>query len=121
MFCKNCGKSVDDGLAVCSNCGTSVSGVSPSTQTSSSKVIMTLKRERLLVGSIFVNICCCPIGGAVAIVYAAMASFKRSIGDTEGAKQAEGKAKIWLLVSLAVGFVAWFIQMAWGIYEHFNQ
>lgn len=71
-----------------------------------------------LVPSILVTIFCCQIFGIVAIVYAAIATGKNSSGDYAGAAEAGGKAKMWMLIGLGIGLVAWVLylgMMAVGI------
>ena len=49
MFCKNCGKEIDDGAVVCPNCGVAVSTVPTETQSAP----VTQKNTIALVGFIF--------------------------------------------------------------------
>lgn len=56
-----------------------------------------------LVPAILVTLCCCLPAGVVAIVYAAQAKSKSSIGDWAGAQEAADKAKTWTWVSFIVG------------------
>jgi hypothetical protein len=61
------------------------------------------KIEDYLVPAILVTLCCCLPFGIAAIVYAAQANSKKSVGDWAGAKDAAGKAKMWTWLSLIVG------------------
>lgn len=68
-----------------------------------------------LVPSILLTICCCPPGGAFALLYSAFAKTKLEYGDIEGAKQDSAKARNALIISvvLYVIFIAlYFILIA---------
>jgi hypothetical protein len=58
-----------------------------------------------LVQSILVTLCCCLIGGIIAIVYAAQVNGKLAAGDIRGAREASDKAKMWCWISFGVGIV----------------
>ena len=58
-----------------------------------------------LVPSILVTLCCCTIGGIVAIVSASQVNPKWARGDYSGAYQASEKAKLWCWMSFAIGLV----------------
>ena len=58
-----------------------------------------------LVPSILVTLCCCLIGGIVAIVYAAQVNSKWSAGDYAGARAASANAKMWCWLSFGIGIL----------------
>ena len=58
-----------------------------------------------LVHSILVTLCCCLIGGIIAIVNAAQVNSKWAAGDRAGAKKASEAAKMWCMISVGVGLV----------------
>ncbi len=58
-----------------------------------------------LAQSIIVTLCCCTIGGIVAIVYAAQVNSKWSAGDLAGARAASDNAKMWCWLSFGIGLV----------------
>ncbi len=58
-----------------------------------------------LAWSIVVTILCCIFTGVPAIVYACQVSSKYSQGDYAGARRASEQAKIWIIVSVVLGFV----------------
>lgn len=58
-----------------------------------------------LVPAIIVTLCCCLIGGIVAIVNASQVNSKWEAGDVAGAKKASEQAKLWCMISAGVGLV----------------
>lgn len=58
-----------------------------------------------LVQSILVTLCCCLIGGIVAIVNAAQVNSKWAAGDYAGARKASDAAKLWCWLSFGIGIV----------------
>ncbi len=58
-----------------------------------------------LTQAILVTLCCCTIGGIVAIVNAAQVNSKWEEGDYSAAYRASDKAKLWCWLSFAIGFV----------------
>lgn len=58
-----------------------------------------------LVPSILVTLCCCLIGGIIAIVNAAQVNSKWAAGDYAGARKASENAKMWCLISVGVGII----------------
>jgi hypothetical protein len=58
-----------------------------------------------LVQSILVTVCCCLIGGIIAIVNAAQVNGKLAAGDIAGARKASDQAKMWCWISFGVGIV----------------
>ena len=58
-----------------------------------------------LAQSIAVTLCCCLIGGIIAIVNAAQVNGKLQAGDIAGARRASQQAKMWCWISFGVGLV----------------
>jgi hypothetical protein len=52
-----------------------------------------------------VTLCCCLIGGIIAIVNASQVNSKWAAGDYAGAKKASEQAKLWVMISVGVGLV----------------
>ena len=61
--------------------------------------------QSYLVPAILVTLFCFLPTGIAAIVFAAQVNSKRSIGDYAGAMEASKKARLWTIVSVAVGVV----------------
>jgi len=53
--------------------------------------------------AIFVTLCCCTIGGIVAIVYSSQVNSKWAMGDYQGAEQAAANSKLWCWLSIIIG------------------
>ncbi|PQA58982.1 hypothetical protein C5O19_04805 [Siphonobacter curvatus] len=64
-----------------------------------------------LVPAILVTLFCCNYLGVVGVVYAARVETKYNLGDYAGADNDARQAKLWTLVPLAVGVIAWIILM----------
>jgi hypothetical protein len=65
--------------------------------------------QTYLVPAILVTLFCFLPTGIAAIVYATQVSKKRDAGDYIGAAQASKQARMWTIVSLAVGVVVFAI------------
>jgi len=61
--------------------------------------------QTYLVPAILVTLFCFLPTGIAAIVYASQVNSKRSIGDYDGAMRASKQARMWTIISLAVGLV----------------
>jgi len=61
--------------------------------------------QTYLVPAILVTLFCCLPTGIAAIVFASQVNSKRSIGDINGAMQASKQARLWTIISAAVGVV----------------
>jgi len=67
------------------------------------------------VHSIIVTLCCCPLFGIIAIVFATQVNSKRDMGDIPGALEASRKAKMWFMIALGSGVLLWILSMLlWG-------
>ena len=73
-----------------------------------------------LVLAIISTICCCPPFGIVGIVFAAKINGAVSAGNIEEAKNAAKKAKIWIIVAFAAGFIANLIMFFLGMAGEFS-
>lgn len=69
------------------------------------------KVNNYLVPAILSTLCCCMPFGIVSIVFASQVNTKLSVGDIVGAKDSAGKAKMWMLISVGLGLVAWVISI----------
>ena len=96
MFCKNCGKNIQDGTAQCPYCGQNLQDV-----VQSEIAIKTHLTEAILV-TLF---CCLPFG-IVAIVNASKVSNLVAAGKYNEAVEASNNASKWVKISLIVGIVA---------------
>ncbi|MFJ4240214.1 CD225/dispanin family protein [Streptomyces iakyrus] len=64
-----------------------------------------------MVGAILVTLFCFFPTGIAAIVFSSQVSAKTNAGDIAGAAEASRKARLWIIVSLAAGVLAWIILM----------
>jgi hypothetical protein len=55
--------------------------------------------------SIFIVLCCCWLGGIIAVVHAAQVNSKWNAGDYAGARKASETAKMWCWISFCIGIV----------------
>ena len=95
MFCRSCGKEVDDQAIACPNCGMAVrKAPGPA-----------VKIENHVAGAIATTLCCCLPFGIVAIVYACKVNTLAAQGDAAGAQRAADTAKNWILAGVIVGFI----------------
>lgn len=69
----------------------------------------------LLPASVAVTLLCCPPTGIAALVYSVQARSKAQAGDTAGATQAAGNARIWLVVSVVAGVILLFLYLLLGL------
>ena len=97
MFCKSCGKEIDDKAVICPACGATTGVAGAATP--------AIKVENHLVGAILTTLCCCLPGGIVAIVYASKVNTLVAQGDVAGAQKAANTAKNWSLGSVIAGVV----------------
>ncbi len=59
-----------------------------------------------IVWSILATICCCLIGGIIAIIYSSQVTARYNVGDYAGAVKASERAQIWLIVSIVLGLLS---------------
>ena len=96
MFCRHCGKSIQDGTAQCPYCGQNLQDiVQPE---------ITIKTH--LTEAILVTLFCCLPFGIVAIINAAKVSNLVAAGKYNEAVEASNNASKWVKISLIVGIVA---------------
>ncbi|MFJ4541726.1 CD225/dispanin family protein [Streptomyces tibetensis] len=62
-----------------------------------------------MVGAILVTLFCFFPTGIAAIVFSSQVSAKTAAGDMTGAAEASRKARLWVIVTLAVGVLAWIV------------
>ena len=95
MFCKNCGKNIQDGTVQCPYCGQNLQDiVQPE---------MSIKTH--LTEAILVTLFCCLPFGIVAIVNAAKVSGLVAAGKYNEAMEASNNASKWVKISLIVGII----------------
>jgi Interferon-induced transmembrane protein/zinc-ribbon domain len=127
--CPNCGVSNLDNATICINCGRPLTAAGSQAPTSSytppppppptGQSSYTAPPQgaggpqipNYLWQSIVVTLCCCLPFGVVGIVYAVQVNNKLAMGDHPGAAEASKNAKMWTLIGLAVGLLAWVLWM----------
>lgn len=67
-----------------------------------------------MVPSVLVALCCCPLPGIAAIVFAAQVNSKKEQGDYAGARESSRKARLWMLVGVGLGVLGWIAGIAFG-------
>jgi hypothetical protein len=67
--------------------------------------------------SIVVTLCCCPLFGIPAIVFASQVESKRQHGDIAGAMKSSKNAKLWTLIALLSGI---FCNLSYGGFMYWN-
>lgn len=67
-----------------------------------------------LTPAILVTLFCFLPTGIAAIVFASQVQSKWTVGDFAGAAEASRKARLFVIVSVAVGFLAWVVFLAIG-------
>ncbi len=55
--------------------------------------------------AVVVTICCCLIGGIVAIIYSSQVTSRYAAHDYEGAVRASSRAELWIILSIVFGLV----------------
>lgn len=63
-------------------------------------------QPKSLVPPILITICCCLIGGIVAIVYTSQANAAGASGNIALAEKNAGTAKTWMIVSVVLGVIS---------------
>lgn len=96
MFCKNCGKSIEDGTVQCPHCG----------QNLQDAVRPEISIKTHLTEAVLVTLFCCLPFGIVAIVNAAKVSNLVAAGKYNEAVEASNNASKWVKISLIVGIIA---------------
>lgn len=117
--CPQCGKERPEGATYCSFCGALFAvegaGFRP-LQPPPAPALYEL--QTYLVHSILVTIFCCMPFGVVAIVFAAMATSAKSLGNySEAARQAR-LAWTWVKVSFFIGLIPaafWILYLIFGV------
>jgi len=57
--------------------------------------------------SIISTVCCCFPFGIPAIIYGTLVNKRLKSGDVDGAKKASKRAKMWMLIAVIAGVLAW--------------
>lgn len=63
-------------------------------------------QPKSLVPPILITICCCLVGGIVAIVFTAQANTAGASGNIALAEQKARTAKTWMIVSVVIGVIS---------------
>lgn len=71
--------------------------------------------ETYLAGAILVTLFCFLPTGIAAIVFSSQVSEKWKAGDVVGSAESSRKARLWMIVSLVVGCIAWLFFIAVGM------
>lgn len=143
MRCSNCYREIPEDALYCPYCGEAHPGAGmkphpevppepqmdepekqghePGTEQDSYHVSeKTINWVPYLVLAIISTICCCPPFGIVAIVYAVKISSEISGGYSAKAADSARKAKIWIIVAVAVGVVWDLIMLLFGLISAVN-
>lgn len=110
MFCRSCGTENAEGSTTCTACGAVLTNPfsSTATPTMASK-IDDGKPNNYLVWAVISNVCCCPIFGVVAVIYAAQVDARWNAGDRVGAVAASKNAFKWTAIALGLGILINFL------------
>ena len=77
-----------------------------------------------LVGAILTTLCCCLPFGIVSIIFSVQANSKKAAGDIAGAIDSAKKAKLWLILGVAIGLgvqlLSVFIQIVCAVLAEAN-
>ena len=103
MFCRNCGKQINDDAVACPHCGQSLAAASTSTAVPAVKSYLT--------EAILSTACCCVPFGVVSIVYASQVSSFLASGNIQAAQVASENARKWAKIALVVGIICWIISI----------
>lgn len=120
MICASCGNPMHAGSRACTSCGAEVSaGVASSSAPAGGAAPVSRAAAthgggggaqphvpNYLWQSIAVTVCCCLIGGILAILQAAKVDPALRAGDYQAAVEASNAAKKWCLLSVVIGLVA---------------
>jgi hypothetical protein len=104
MYCKQCGKLVDDNVQFCPICGANLAS---ETQTKVETPNPKFPPENHLIWAILSTLFCCWPVGIVSIVYASKVESTFNRGDYNGALEASNKAKKWAIISAISAVVFW--------------
>lgn len=72
------------------------------------------KIPNYLVPAVILTLCCCQPVAIVALVFAAQVNSKRDRGDIAGARDSSRKARLWLMISVALWVVGVGVAIAFG-------
>ena len=121
MYCPKCGALNDDDASQCTLCDNELrSGWGKPDKNRYGYVHREPVREHIpsyLLEAILVTICCSPLFGIIAIVYAAKVTGKLSADDFTGARQASDNAKLWVTIGVVIGIIVGVIAFIIGINE----
>ena len=101
MYCRSCGTENADDAKTCTACGAVLTN--PFQTTTPVSTGGEGKPNNYLVWAVISNICCCPIFGVVAVIYAAQVDALWNTGDRAGAVLASKNAFKWVCIAIGVG------------------
>ena len=97
MVCAKCGAEMDDRTGRCPNCDSPVIGEQAAPA--------SVKVPNYLIVSIITTLCCCWIGGIIAIIFSVRVDKNLANGDIEGAKAASRAALGWIIANVVIGLL----------------
>lgn len=105
MFCRSCGTENADSSTTCTACGATLTNPFQATVVET-RDVPSEKPNNYLVMAVISNLCCCPIFGVVAVIYAAQVDARWNAGDRVGAIKASRDAFKWSCIALGIGILA---------------
>ncbi|MFP4380514.1 MAG: CD225/dispanin family protein [Candidatus Sumerlaeia bacterium] len=110
MLCPKCNAPNPDGDPRCFNCNAPLprptSHMQAEARHAQNPNFGPTRRHNVpshLVGAILVTICCNPIFGIIAIIFAAQVNKHLAIGDFEAAQRASNNAQIFIIIGVILG------------------
>ena len=126
--CPNCRTMNGMDVRFCGSCGTSlVEAVLQDSGTMIDPRIGARPPNNYLTWAILSTICCCVITGIIAIIYSAQVNGKWESGDQIGAEHASSRAKMWVLIGIAIeavvvlGYVIYIVSVGAEALNNFNE
>jgi hypothetical protein len=126
MFCSNCGAKNADNALICNQCGRALQPSASPAITQPGPIVPAtgVYVQNYLVFAILATVLCCLPAGIPAIVYAAQVNGKLAAGDIAGAQESSKNAKLWCLISAALGLgviLIWFMFIFVGAVGHMHR
>lgn len=105
MYCRKCGKELEEGARFCSSCGFDQQSDSVSRNT----LQAVRKPDNYLWLGVLVTVLCCLPFGIVSILNSSKVDSCWAAGDLEGAIMNASKAKSWALWGIGVSVAVWIL------------